>query len=410
MNVKLTASKINTQAAITISGSKSETNRLLILQALYPNITLENVSDSDDSKVMIGALSSTDEIIDVHHAGSTMRFLTAYYSMQEGRTVTLTGSDRMKERPIKILVNALRQLGADIEYLENDGFPPIKIVGQKITKYQVSLDANVSSQYISALLLIAPKLENGLEIILNSEITSRPYLDMTIKLLDAIGAKTFFIGSKINVQPKLRIDDMNYSIESDWSSGSYYYSIVALAKVGTEITLSGFKENSLQGDSVVADIYRNFGVETVFQNNDSLVITKTNNPLPENFQLNLNHTPDLAQTIAVTCFGLRISCKLDGLHTLKIKETNRLEALKVELIKLGANVSIDESSITINSSNDIEAGISIKTYDDHRMAMAFAPLALKVPLVIENTEVVSKSYPGFWNDLESIGFSIDEIK
>ena len=408
MNLLLKSSTCKPQSAIAITGSKSETNRLLLLQALYPNLILENTSNSDDSEVMTKALQSSDTIIDIHHAGTAMRFLTAYFSIQENREVVLTGSTRMKERPIKILVNALRQLGAEITYEENEGFPPIRIKGKKVTKSKVSLSANVSSQYISALLLIAPKLENGLELTLEGEITSVPYIKMTLSLLNEIGVKTAFASNKIIVKPQtINHKPQTLSVESDWSSASYFYSIAALSEIGTEITLSSYKKSSLQGDSVLADIYKNFGVETIFNDNKSITISKINKYNLQPPTYNLNNSPDIAQTIAVTCFGLGIGCHLTGLHTLKIKETDRLLALKNELEKLGAQVSITDESLTLKISSEINEDIRIKTYQDHRMAMAFAPLALKTDIIIEEAEVVSKSYPTFWEDLKSIGFQIE---
>ena len=408
MILLLQSISVNQNSELSISGSKSETNRLLLLQALYPNIKLENISNSDDSDVMRKALSSKEDTIDVHHAGTTMRFLTAYFAMQEGREVVLTGSSRMKERPVKILVEALQQLGAEISYEENGGFPPIKITGKKLTQNKVSLPANVSSQYISALLLIAPKLENGLELTLVGEITSIPYIKMTLALLNEIGVETSFENNIVKVKPKLSIIDCQLSIESDWSSASYFYSIVALSAIGTQITLSNYKQNSLQGDSVLVEIYKDFGVETTFNANNSITISKIKNHQLSMVNYQLNNSPDIAQTIAVTCLGLGIGCHLTGLHTLKIKETDRLEALQVELTKLGAKISITNDSLTLEESSEIKENIEIKTYQDHRMAMAFAPLVLKVPIIIEDAEVVSKSYPTFWDDLKSIGFNISE--
>lgn len=403
MNLNLKFSNFQFPTVISITGSKSETNRLLLLQALYPDLVLENVSNSDDSEVMIKALKSTDDIIDIHHAGTTMRFLTAYFSMQEGREVILTGSSRMKERPIKILVEALRQIGAEIEYAENEGFPPLKIKGKKLTLNQVTLPANVSSQYISALLLIAPQLENGLELILEGKITSVPYINMTLALLNEIGIETAFVGNKITVRHTESVATSQVlTVESDWSSASYFYSIIALSSAGTEITLSSYKQSSLQGDSVLVKIYKEFGVETIFGNN-SIVLRKIDCPL-STVHCQLNDSPDIAQTIVVTCFGLGIGCHLTGLHTLKIKETDRLEALQNELSKLGATVSITEDSLTLEPSVAINTNVEIKTYQDHRMAMAFAPLAIKIPLTIEDAEVVSKSYPSFWDDLLKVGF------
>ena len=422
MNLHLKSSIVNLQSAISITGSKSETNRLLLLQALYPNLILENTSNSDDSEVMSKALknfhlpSSNFQLIDIHHAGTAMRFLTAFFAIQENREVVLTGSSRMKERPIKILVDALRQLGAEISYEENEGFPPIRIKGKKLIQNKVSLPANVSSQYISALLLIAPKLENGLELTLEGEIASVPYIKMTLALLNEIGVETSFVENKIIVKPFVTLSAVeglnpkSLIVESDWSSASYFYSIIALSEIGTEITLSSYKKNSLQGDSVLAEIYKDLGVETVFENN-KIQLKKVDNCQLSTINCQLNSSPDIAQTIAVTCFGLGIGCHLTGLHTLKIKETDRLEALKTELSKLGASVSVTNVSLTLQSySLPLEGcpkgGVAIKTYQDHRMAMAFSPLALKTGIIIEEAEVVSKSYPAFWIDLKSIGFSI----
>ena len=394
---------------LSITGSKSETNRLLLLRALYPNITLENISNSDDSDVMFDALQKSkiknqkSLIVDVHHAGTAMRFLTAYFAIQENNEFVLNGSSRMKERPIKILVESLQQLGAEITYEEKEGFPPIRIKGKKITKNKVTLKANVSSQYISALLLIAPKLENGLELILEGEITSVPYIKMTLALLNEIGVETSFENNIIKVNPKLTTHNPQLiTIESDWSSASYFYSIVALSEIGTQMTLSSFKKSSLQGDAILSEIYKDFGVETVF-NENSITISKISSHNLQPKIYNLNNSPDIAQTIAVTCLGLGIGCHLTGLHTLKIKETDRLEALRIELTKLGASITVTDSSLTLNDSNSINSGISIATYQDHRMAMAFAPLALKTNIIIENAEVVSKSFPSFWEDLDQIG-------
>lgn len=418
MNLHLKSSIVNRQSSIKISGSKSETNRLLLLQALYPNITIENASNSDDSEVMIKALLVNSQLathdsqpIDIHHAGTAMRFLTAYFAQKEGQEIVLTGSTRMQERPISVLVDALKQLGADIEYVNNYGFPPLSIWGKKLTKNKVSLPADVSSQYISALLLIAPKLENGLELMLVGEITSIPYIKMTLALLNEIGVETSFIDNIILVKPSTINDEpITLIVESDWSSASYFYSIIALSEIGTEIELSSYKQNSLQGDAILVEIYEDFGVKTVFNNDKSITISKleTRNPKPKTY--NLNNCPDIAQTIAVTCFGLGIGCHLSGLHTLKIKETDRLEALKIELTKLGATISVTNDSLTLAQSviSNHEA-MSISTYNDHRMAMAFAPLALKTNLIIENAEVVSKSYPTFWKDLQNVGFDFNEI-
>ena len=416
MNLLLKSPISRLPSSISITGSKSETNRLLLLEALYPNLILENTSNSDDSEVMAKALStySQTELVEVHHAGTAMRFLTAFFAIQENREVVLTGSSRMKERPIKILVDALRQLGAEISYEENEGFPPIRIKGKKLIQNKVSLPANVSSQYISALLLIAPKLENGLELTLEGEITSVPYIKMTLSLLNEIGVETYFVGNKITVKSLSLIPNpLSLIVESDWSSASYFYSVIALSEIGTEITLSSYKKYSLQGDSVLAEIYKDFGVETIFENN-KIQLKKVDNCQLSTINCQLNSSPDIAQTIAVTCFGLGIGCHLTGLHTLKIKETDRLVALKTELSKLGASVSVTNDSLTLQSyslslGEFSRGGVAINTYQDHRMAMAFAPLALKTDIIIEEAEVISKSYPAFWIDLKTIGFAIEEV-
>ena len=409
MNLKLSTNSIFTidDSQLNITGSKSETNRLLLLKALFPNITLANTSNSDDSEVMQKALAGNDEIVDIHHAGTAMRFLTAYFSVNEGREVVLTGSSRMQERPIKILVDTLRQLGVEISYEKEEGYPPIRIKGKKVTASKVTLAANVSSQYISALLLVASKLDNGLELTLEGEITSIPYIKMTLALLNDLDIKTSFEGNVIKVFPKETVESKEMVVESDWSSASYFFSLVALADAA-KITLSSYKENSLQGDSELVSLYEKMGVKTTFQNN-KMTLEKVAGFNYQGVNFELNNTPDIAQTIVVTCLGLGIGCHLTGLHTLKIKETDRLEALKIELTKLGANISVTNDSLTLERSEKINHDVHIATYNDHRMAMAFAPLAIKVPIIIDDAEVVSKSYPDFWNDLKALNFQISEL-
>lgn len=404
MQKHLLKSKIKDGQSITITGSKSESNRALLLQAIYPSIQIENLSNSDDTQLMQKAFVNESDIIDIHHAGTAMRFLTAYFAVNQGREVVLTGSSRMKERPIKILVGALQSLGAEISYLENEGCPPLKINGKTITEGKTELQANVSSQYISALLLIAPSLKSGLELTLNGKITSVPYINMTLSLLNQVGVKTQFQDNIISVAPRAKNPNpITLTVESDWSSASYYYSIVALSDIGTELQLSFYKKESLQGDSVLADVYRAFGVETNF-NENTITLKKISSPKAQKLNIDLSNAPDIAQTIAVTAFGLGMSCELVGLHTLKIKETDRLEALKIELGKLGADISVTNDALSLGVSEVFREGIHIDTYNDHRMAMAFAPLALKTSILINNADVVSKSYPDFWKDLEQIGF------
>jgi 3-phosphoshikimate 1-carboxyvinyltransferase len=385
---------------IQITGSKSESNRLLILQQFYTNLKIENVSNSDDTIVLQKALKSTSNEINIGHAGTAMRFLTAYFAVKENAEIVLTGSERMQNRPVKILVSALRELGAEIHYLKNEGYPPLKIKGKKLHGNYVEIEGNISSQYISALLLIAPTLPKGLQLKFKSEVTSVPYIEMTLQLLKEIGIQFSWQGECIIIKPRSNIETKTIMVESDWSSASYFYSVAALCPK-SEIRLSFFKKGSLQGDAVLPKIYKNLGVSTVFESN-SIVLKNRKILNFDPLNLNLINTPDIAQTIAVTCFGLGIECFLSGLHTLKIKETDRLVALKNEIEKLGGEVHITNESLHLKSSTKFNENMDIATYDDHRMAMAFAPLAIKVPLGIEDSNVVSKSYPSFWNDFEGI--------
>ena len=388
---------------INIKGSKSITNRLLFLQSLYPSIKIINESNSEDTAVMKKALNSKNNFIDIGHAGTAMRFLTSYFSTVKDREIILTGSKRMQERPIKILVDALKKIGAKISYQKKEGFPPLKIIGSNLKSKDIFLPANISSQYISSLILLAPILDNGLRIKLIGEITSIPYIKMTLKLLKELGVKSFFKKNIIEISPKKKINPISYKVESDWSSASYFYSIIALCKEG-EIVLNNFNKKSLQGDSCLINIYDSLGVSSRFDDG-RLILSKKKIEVKNILNLNLIDSPDIAQTIAVTCFGLSLNCNLKGLHTLKIKETDRLAALKTEMTKLGAEINITKNSFHLkNINNNIKKSNFLKTYDDHRMAMAFAPLSIHYPIQIEDFEVVKKSYPGFWNDLESIGF------
>lgn len=400
----------NLQADIQITGSKSETNRLLLLQALFDKISISNTSNSDDAVAMAAGLKINQGEVDIHHAGTAMRFLTSYFASSEGKEVMLTGSKRMQERPIKILVDALRSLGASIEYTKNEGYPPLKITGKKLEQNKVVMAANVSSQYISSLLLIAPSLPNGLELHLEGKITSVPYIKMTLALLDSIGVSTSFEGQIIKVAHKSSVSAQELVVESDWSSASYFYSLCALADIGSQIKLSSYKKDSLQGDSVLAQIYTELGVETTYEGH-SIVLKKISevSSKVKNSGLvwDLANAPDIAQTIAVTCFGLGVSCSLTGLHTLKIKETDRLVALYNELSKFGAKVTIDDKSLQLELfEGDYNLGVSVATYNDHRMAMAFAPLALLVPFKVEDAMVVTKSFPDFWEDMQTIGIGV----
>ena len=395
---------MHSEQSLQISGSKSESNRLLILQALFPLLKLENLGTADDVVAMQMGLSGDSDTIDVGHAGTTMRFLTAYLASQPGKSVTLTGSARMQERPIEVLVEALRQLGAEIEYLGTEGYPPLRIKGKSLPGRTLQIPANISSQYISALLLIAPSLPAGLEMKLEGMITSRPYIEMTLALLSRLDFTYEFTGSTIRIPAQELEEERILTVESDWSSASYYFSLIALSAPGTRLELRSFYEDSLQGDRAVVEMYEPLGVLTTF-NDTGLLLEKNGRSLPERIAMDLRNTPDLAQTLAVSCFGLGIACDLTGLHTLKIKETDRLLALQTELGKLGAAISVTDESLTLESSGEMLRNVAIDTYHDHRMAMAFAPLGLIHPIIINDAAVVSKSYPDFWNHLEKVGFS-----
>lgn len=396
---KLARHRGSISGEINVSGSKSESNRLLILQSLFTNLSLKNLSNSDDTKYLAKALKSNENVVDISHAGTAMRFLTAYFSVKEGREVILTGSSRMQNRPISILVDALRSLGADISYEKKEGYPPLRIKGKQLNQAYVRINGNVSSQYISALLLMAPGLKKGLEVELLGKVTSVPYINMTLALLGDLDIAHTWKDNLIRIEPKDKIKDTVITVESDWSSASYFYSLVALSENG-KVTLSSYKKNSLQGDSSLVQIYENFGVRTYFENDTITLVKEKTRLVP--LELDLSDSPDLAQTIAVTCFGLKMACDLTGLHTLKIKETDRLVALQQELEKLGAAISVTDKSLHLKAGSTINEDILIKTYDDHRMAMAFAPLALKVPIQIDDAEVVSKSYTDFWADFEKV--------
>ena len=403
----LKKSTLKPNETIQINGSKSISNRLLILGKLFGNILSENLSDSQDTQLLQQALNSDSDHIDIHHAGTAMRFLTAFFAIQEGRTVTLTGSDRMKQRPIKPLVDALQDLGAEIYYLENDGFPPLKIIGKNLRKSLVTIPANISSQFISALMLIGGALENGLVINLTGEITSRPYLEMTLKMLRTIGIENFWEGNTIHILPDIQSEKsshlLRFVVESDWSSASYFYS---LAAIGREcINLQSFRQHSLQGDSALKEIYwENFGVNTISEGAESKISLLPEHyfSFPEKIMLDMNNCPDLAQTVCVTATILKIPFEISGLHTLKVKETDRLLALKNELFKIGCIAEITDDSITSHKFFEPNENVHIETYNDHRMAMSFAPFCLVKELYIENEEVVKKSYPEFWNDFRQI--------
>ncbi len=392
-----------------ITGSKSESNRLLILQQLFPGIDIGNCSNSDDSNLMKAALSSSEKEVYIGHAGTAMRFLTSYFAVKPGRETILTGSSRMKERPIGLLVDALRSLGADISYLGQDGYPPLSIKGKDLKGGVVEIDGSVSSQYISSLLLIGAFMPEGLQIVFKSPPTSIPYINMTLHLLGQLGIEQSWLDeNNIRVASlKNPSSTVDFEVESDWSSASYHFSMCALSKA-SRIELRSYKQDSLQGDSALIEIYKDFGVNSSF-NESRLILNKDMEyELPESVSYDLSKCPDIAQTIVVTCFGMGIACDLYGLHTLKIKETDRLLALKTELSKFGADIEVTSDSLHLKKSGKISANIEVETYQDHRMAMAFAPLCLKVPLVLLDADVVSKSYPEFWKDWDYYGQTLDK--
>lgn len=383
--------------SILLEGSKSESNRLLILQGLYPALRVCNIASADDTKLLQRALSSTDHEIDVQHAGTAMRFLTAYFAIQEGRSVMLKGSPRMHQRPIGVLVDALRELGADIAYLEKEGFPPLLIKGKALSGGRVHLRADVSSQFLSALLLIGGKLPQGLEIIFTTACTSLPYLQMTASLLGELGIPCSLSPERAKVTHTPTIMPHTLAVEPDWSSASYLYSMVALSSIGSQLHLQGLLPQSKQGDARVATIFESFGVKTTFVQNGCL-LQRTQKQC-DFFSYDCTPTPDLAPTLAVTCTARGIPCHLYGLHTLKIKETDRIWALQKELSELGAEVEAGTDYLKITPRR-LKNGRSVSTYDDHRMALAFAPLSLILDMEITDSEVVTKSYPLFWEHFQ----------
>ena len=408
MQIKVTApAKIHT--TIQLPSSKSISNRALIINALgngthHP----ENLSDCDDTRVMIRALNDDKETIDIMAAGTAMRFLTAYLSVTPGTRI-ITGTERMQQRPIQVLVNALRELGADIEYVANDGFPPLRITGRELRKDTISLPGNVSSQYISSLLMIAPVLTNGLTIRLTGDIISRPYINLTLQLMNDFGVRAEWTDDhRLKVEPQA-YHSIPFYVESDWSAASYWYQIVALSKEA-EVTLPGLFKDSYQGDSQVAGIFRSLGVETIYK--DKAVILKKNGKSVERLDYDFINQPDLAQTFVVTCALLNIPFRFSGLQSLKIKETDRMAALITEMRKLGYILHETDGSVLSWEGErcTTEEHPAIDTYEDHRMAMAFAPTCLALPeILINNPQVVSKSYPRYWEDLRQAGFIIKEV-
>ena len=399
---------------IYLPGSKSISNRILIIKALSDlSFAIKNLSDSDDTTHLKDAIDnySVNRVINIGHAGTDMRFLTAFLSLKNN-SYELTGSERMQQRPIKDLVDVLKKIGAEIEYKNRDGFPPLIIKGKQLDGGKVEISGSVSSQFITALLLVAPYFKNGLELTIINELVSKPYVNMTIELMKEFGASVDWRDNTISVKAIPYTYSKNeYTVESDWSAASYYYSLVALSPVNTTLTIGGLFKNSLQADSISETLYKSFGVSTEFLN-DEIVITKLNKPDANFFEYDFIKCPDIAQTVLCTCIGLNFPFKFNGLQTLKVKETDRIIALKKEVKKLGNDLTISENSIQSanNYSTFSNQGISIATYNDHRMAMSFTPLCLIYDsITIENAEVVSKSYPLFWEHIKQIGINQSQL-
>jgi 3-phosphoshikimate 1-carboxyvinyltransferase len=394
---------------VNLPGSKSVSNRVLIIKALSGlPFEINNLSDSDDTIFLERALSEYAHLDNVHigHAGTDMRFLTAFFSMQP-KTVILTGSDRLKERPVKDLVEVLKVLGADISYLEKEGYPPLRITGRELSGGEVEMDATISSQFVTALLLISPYFMEGLILSLSGELVSKPYIALTINVMKEFGAEVSWEQNQIRVFSKpYAYEKKTYYVEADWSSASYYYSMVALSEVNTSVTLMGLSENSSQADARCSALYRWFGVDTIFDKGKA-IIKKTGQMKPGLLELNLVDCPDIAQTLVVTCIAMRCPFRFSGLQTLKIKETDRIKALQLEARKFGIELETSDNTIQWLKPTDIKNDeCVVSTYHDHRMAMSFSPLSLEMEgLCIDDPDVVSKSYPLFWKHLNSIGIS-----
>ncbi len=396
------------KGVIELPTSKSISNRVLIINALSGSeYQVEKLSNCDDTRVMLQVLSSNDTQFDVGAAGTSMRFLTAFLSKIVGKW-EITGSERMKNRPIRLLVEALNNLGAKIEYIEKDGYPPLRIFGSALQGGEVSMEGSISSQYISALLMLAPTMQKGLRLSLTGKIISLPYINMTLSIMKDFGIKYYWKDNQIFI-PSQTYKPIPFTVEADWSAASYWYEIMALTTIPTAITLKGLYKKSIQGDAAIANIFESLGVKTKFSK-DGVVLTKQP-PIKGKFVYNFVNQPDLAQTCVVTCCCLNIPFYFSGLQSLKIKETDRIAALIAELKQLGYIIYEKEDGV-LEYNNErckpIENPI-IRTYDDHRMAMAFAPVCLVNKTIdIQEPHVVTKSYPAFWSDLQKCGFIIQE--
>ncbi len=406
MNYSLSTKNKKLDVIVTIGGSKSETNRALIIKALAEeDINIYNLSNSEDTKILMEALASDEREINVGMAGTAMRFLTAYYALK-GEDKILTGTKQMLSRPIKVLVEALQRLGADVSYLGEEGYPPLLFGKGNIKGGKIEVDSSISSQYISALMMIAPYLKDGLQINLTGTKLSLPYMQMTAAIMQHFGAKCTFKDATISISEGAYLAK-EYTVEPDWSSAAYWYQLAAFSDV-CRIELKGLKKESYQGDRFLVELYESFGVKTNFTSSGLVLYKEMGFEQNKKLFFDLRHNPDLAQSIAVTCLGLGVEAQIDGLYNLSLKETNRIKALENELTKLGGYVELlSESTLKIMSPETINEGVSIETYNDHRMAMAFAPLALLKPITIKNIEVVKKSYPNFWEHIKKAGFTLN---
>jgi len=427
-NIILTKKDKTANGTIQLTGSKSECNRALVIEALSKGkVKVENISDAADAvtlqkvlsyKLQVAGETSNDGQLTTHNsqlttlnigpAGTAMRFLTAYFTLQDDNEVILTGSERMKQRPIGILVDALRKLGANIGYEENEGFPPLRIKGgfEQLTN-SISIKGDISSQYITALLLIASQLPQGLELHIEGDLTSKPYVEMTLAMLQQAGIQHQWNDNVISIAYQ-EFRETSLPVEPDWSAASYWYAIAALADEAN-LFLPGLTQYSLQGDSVITEIMANFGITSQFKDG-GVYLQKEVKPIARKI-FDLKECPDLAQTIIVVCAALGHEATFTGLETLKIKETDRVKALQNELAKIGVKLIEKGQVYKLDcSEKHIPAKVFINTYEDHRMAMAFAPLALLIPEVeFEDADVVEKSYPAFWKDLEKVNFKVQEV-
>ena len=386
-----------------LPASKSIANRALVIAALCgTEEKLNNLSDCDDTQAVIRALSSNDEVKNIGAAGTAMRFLTAYYAISS-ESVVMTGTERMKNRPISILVNALRSLGADIEYVEKEGFPPLKINGKKLRGGELHVKGDVSSQYLSAILMIAPYTQDGITLVIEGDLVSRPYLQMTLSLMQDFGVSYTWNENVIEIKPA-EYKQMEFTVENDWSAASYWYSVVALSE-NKSVKLKYLLADSLQGDSHLVELYKPLGVETQFVDGGVVLSKNAEVELPKIYDISLKEQPDLAQTLVVSCLFMNVPFRFSGLGNLKIKETDRIEALINECKKLGYVLNEVESGVLSWSGERCvpDDEIVIKTYEDHRMAMAFAPAVIKLgSIIISEPDVVSKSYPSFWQEFEKV--------